>query len=230
MKISIRAGLQARRGSDLHPLKWAFEQGKELGFDGLELCMRADRNGFVTMMRPEWRSGIADLAKEYGMPIFSLSGDWAWSYAVFNPTYKEWAQGVKFLAKDAALLKDVAAAGEQYGVRFGFEANIWASTTGYGAMDSLTKMVDEVGSEYFGIYLHNAYPRGGLPLHEEIEKAGDRLVQAMHSSDLVDGRIQIDWPKTLKAMETYFPDGAYTFEVPWDTAEANIKALKAAIA
>ena len=109
MKISIRAGLQARGGSDVHPLKWAFEQGKELGFDGLELCMRADRNGFVTMMRPEWRSGIADLAKEYDMPILSLSGDWAWSYAVFNPTYKEWAQGVKFLAKDAELAQELGA-------------------------------------------------------------------------------------------------------------------------
>jgi sugar phosphate isomerase/epimerase len=255
MQISIRAGLRPVRGSDVHPLKWAFEQGKELGYDGLELCMRGDRNGFVTMMRPEWRSGIADLAREYDMPILSLSGDWAWSYAVFNPTYKEWGKGVDFLAKDAelaqelgaktilvhfgtsqgswedgrALLKDVAAAGEQYRVRFGFEANIWAGTTGFGAMDSLTKMVDEVGSHYFGIYLHNAYPRGGLPLHEEIEIAGGRLVQAMHSSSLVDGRIQIDWPKTLKAMETYFPDGAYTFEVPWETAEANIKALREAI-
>ena len=127
------------RGSDVHPLKWAFEQGKELGFDGLELCMRGDRNCFVTMMRPEWRSGIAELASEYDLPILSLSSDWAWSYAVFNPTYKEWGKGVGFLAKDAelaqelgadtilvhfgtsqgpwedgrALLKDVAAAGEQ---------------------------------------------------------------------------------------------------------------------
>jgi hypothetical protein len=96
-------------------------------------------------------------------------------------------------------------------------------------MDSLTKMVDEVGSENFGIYLHNAFPRGGLPLHEEIEASGARLVQAMHSSSLVDGRIEIDWPKALKAMETYFPDGAYTFEVPWETAEANIKAVRAAM-
>jgi len=256
MKISIRATMRPVRGSDVHPLKWAFERGKELGFDGLELCMTADRNTFVTMMRPEWRAGIAELSKQYQMPIYSLSGDWAWGYAVFNPTYKEWGKGVGFLAKDAelakelgahtilvhfatsqgswddckALLKDVAAAGAQYGVRFGYEANIWASTTGYGGMESLIKMVDEVGSPYFGIYLHNAWPRNGLPLEQEIELAGPRLVQSMHSSSLVSGAVEINWPKTLAAMRTLFPGGAYTFEVPWEEAEANIKALKAAIA
>jgi hypothetical protein len=256
MKISIRAHLQPVRGSDVHPLKWAFERGKELGYDGLELCMRADRNGFVTNMRPEWRAGIAELSREYGMPIYSLSGDWAWAYAVFNPTYKEWDKGVAFLAKDAelaqelgahtilvhfatsqgswddckALLKDVAAAGEQYGVRFGFEANIWASTTGFGGMDSLLRMVDEVGSRYFGVYLHNAWPRGGLPLEQEIEMAGERLVQAMHSSSLVSGGVEIHWPKVFAAMENRFVGGAYTFEVPWEEAEANIQALRAALA
>jgi len=256
MKISIRAHLQPVRGSDAHPLQWAFERGKELGYDGLELCMRADRNGFVTAMRPEWRSGIAELSRQYNMPIYSLSGDWAWAYAVFNPTYKEWGQGIGFLAKDAelakelgahtilvhfatsqgswedckALLKDVAAAGKQYGVRFGYEANIWAATTGFGGMDSLIRMVDEVGSPHFGVYLHNAWPRGGEPLQQEIERCGERLVQAMHSSSLVSGGVEIDWPKTFAAMKKHFADGVYTFEVPWEEAEANKKIIDEAVA
>ena len=75
MKVSIRAALQRVRGSDEHPLKWAFEQGSKLGFDGLELCMRADRAGFVTLLSDDVRSGIKDLAAEYNMPILSLSGD-----------------------------------------------------------------------------------------------------------------------------------------------------------
>ena len=104
MKISIRAGLQRVRGSDDHPLKWALERGSQLGFDGLELCTRADRVGFVTMMSDEVRSGIGELAKAYKLPILSLSADWAWAYAVFNPTYKEWGQGVGFLAIVAILI------------------------------------------------------------------------------------------------------------------------------
>ena len=129
-----------------------------------------------------------------------------------------------------ALIKDVAAAGEQYDVRMGFEANIWASTTGFGGMDSLKKMVDEVGSHYFGIYLHNAWPRGGLPLEREIEEAGDRLLQAMHSSSLVSGGVEIDWAKTFAAMKTRFSDGAYTFEVPWEEAAENKRIIDEVIA
>lgn len=256
MKISIRAAMQRVRGSAEHPLRWAFERGSELGYDGLELCMRADRNGFVTLLSEETIQGIEELIRTFDMPIYSLSGDWAWAYAVFNPTYKEWAKGVEFLARDAelaqrlgahtilvhfassrgswedcrALLTDVAAAGEQYGVRFGYEANIWAATTGFGELDSLIRMVDEVGSPAFGIYLHNAWPKGGLPLEQEIELAGDRLVQAMHSSSLVSSGVEIAWPPVLKAMEERFPKGAYTFEVPWEEAAENKRAIDAALA
>ncbi len=255
MKISIRAEMRPVRDSDVHPLKWAFERGSQLGFDGLELCTRADRGGFATHLAPEVRQGIRALSKQYGMPIYSLSADWAWAYAVFFPTYKEWGRGVELLAEDArlahevgahtilvhfatsrgsweeckALLCDVAAAGEEYGIRFGYEANIWAATTGFGGLDSLLRMVDEVGSPHFGVYLHNAWPEGGLPLHEEIEKCGPRLVQAMHSSSLVDGRVQIDWPKTFAAMRRHFAGGAYTFEVPWVQAEANMAIIDEAV-
>lgn len=262
IKTSIRASMRPQRGSDVHPLKWAFEQASAMGFDGLELCTHAGRWGqFSTWMTPELRQGIKDLAREYKMSVFSLSADWAWEYAIFFPDYKDWKKGVEFMAADAqlaqelgahtillhfgdakgtwdeakALLRDVAQAGEQYGVRFGFEANIWANTTGFGGMDSLIRMVDEIGSPYFGIYLHNAWPRGqgrggGFPLHEEIEMCGERLVQAMHSSSLVDGRVEIDWPKAFAAMKKYFPNGAYTFEVSWDTVAESKKVLDEMIA
>jgi len=41
MQISIRAAMRQRRGDDTHPLRWAFEEGSQLGFDGVELCMQA---------------------------------------------------------------------------------------------------------------------------------------------------------------------------------------------
>ena len=52
----------------------------------------------------------------------------------------------------------------------------------------------------------------------------------MPSSSLLDGRVQIDWPKTFAAMKKHWPDGAYTFEVPWETAAENKKVLDEAIA
>ena len=124
-----------------------------------------------------------------------------------------------------ALLEEVAAAGEQYGVAFGFEANIW-SNTGQGSFDDLLRSVDEVGSPGFGVYLHNGYPRAGLPLHEEIEAAGDRLVKAMHSSSLTSGEVEIDYEKAFAAMKRYFVGGAYTFEDLQDQIRSRLQQQK----
>ncbi len=250
MKTSIRASMRWSWGSSEHPLKWAFEEGARLGFDGLELCLGADQLSFATRWSQDMREGAMALSEEHGVSVLSLSSDWAWAYALFFPDFKDWGKGVEFIAEDAKLakelgassilmhfgtskgswddckaaLKDVAAAGEENGVVFGYEANIWERTE-LGGFDGLLRMVDEVGSPNFGVYLHNAYPRAGLPLHEEIMKAGDRLVPAMHSSDLTSGRIEIDYPKAFAAMKQYFADGVYTFEVSWDVAEANKKLI-----
>jgi sugar phosphate isomerase/epimerase len=262
MKISIRAGMRPVRGSTVNPLRWAIERASELGIDGLELMTRADRGQMAWDIKPEARQEIKALCAQYKVAILSLSADWAWAYAMFFPGYREWGRkGVDLMAGDAqlaqelgahtilmhfgsakgtwdeakAMLKDIANAGEQYGVRFGFEANIWGNTTGFGKTDTLLRMVDEVGSPNFGVYLHNAWPRGqggggGDPLDQEIAQCGTKLVQSMHSSILTDGNVIIDWQKTVAAMKKYFPDGAYTFEIPWEVAAENKKIVDEALA
>jgi sugar phosphate isomerase/epimerase len=255
VKTSIRASMRRVRNGDQHPLQWAFERGSELGFDGLELCLGADRNSFVSAWSDELRQETVALVREHDLSIFSLSSDWAWAYAVFFPALKDWSRGVEFLAEDArlardlgahtilmhfatskgswedckALLKDVAAAGEQYGIRFGYEANIWERIELAG-FQGLLRMADEVGSPYFGVYLHNAYPRAGLPLEREIEQAGKRLVPVMHSSSLTSGQVEIDFEKAIPAMKEHFADGVYTFEVPWEVAEENKQVIDQMIA
>lgn len=252
MRVSIRASMRLARGSDAHPLEWAFEQGSKLGFDGLELCMPASARpvGMAGQWSDETIAGVKGLCGKHNMPIYSLSSDWAWAYAAFFPGLREWGKGVELIADDArlakaldahtilvhlatskgswedcrALLKDVGAAGAESGVRLGYEANIW-ERLGFGGLDSLCRMVDEVGSPYFGVYLHNAYPRAGLSLHEEIKVSGERLVQAMHSSSLTSGVVQIDYQQAFAAMKEYFADGVYTFEVPWEEAEENKRVL-----
>jgi len=255
MKISIRASMEPVRGSNVHPLRWAFEKGAALGFDGLELCLGASYTSFSTFWTDEWKEGAKALIQEFRMPIFSLSSDWAWAYATFYPDLRRWKDGAGFLEEDAKLahelgahtilmhfatakgswadckaaMKDVAAAGAAHGVTFGYEANIW-NLINLGGFEGLLRMVDEVGSPHFGVYLHNAYPGSGLPLHKEVEQTGKRLVQAMHSSSLVTGQVQIDYPEAFSAMKATFADGAYTFEVPWSVAEENKKVIDAMIA
>jgi sugar phosphate isomerase/epimerase len=230
----------------VHPLRWAYERGSELGFDGLELCLGANRNAFHSAWTQPLIAEALQLGQEHNLPILSLSSDWAWAYAVFFPELKDWAHGVELLAGDAklakalgahtilmhfatskgpwedcrALIKDVAAAGEEQGIIFGYEANIW-SLIDLGGFEGLIRMVDEVASPNFGVYLHNAYPRAGLPLEQEVELAGSRLVPAMHSSSLTSGQVEIDYPKAFAAMKKHFAEGVYTFEVPWDVAEEN---------
>jgi len=258
MKTSIRASLRTVQDSDEHPLKWAFEEGSKLGFDGLELCLQAGawRFDLAGSWTQEMIDGVKALCQQYEMSIYSLSSDWAWAYASFFPEFKGWGRGIELLGDDAklakdlgahtilmhlgtsrgswqdckSLLKDAAAAGEENGVAFGFEANIWTANQGFGGLEALCRMADEVDNPYFRVYLHNGYPRAGFPLHEEVEMAGARLAQAMHSGALVSGRVEIDFEKAFAAMKKSFADGAYTFEVGWQTAEENKKLLDEMIA
>jgi hypothetical protein len=246
MKISIRASLRQVQDGDAHPLKWAFDEGSKLGFDGLELCM--DGNAMAGSWSKESIEQVKVLCKQYNMSVYSLSSDWAWSHANNFPGLGDWGKGIELIADDAklarklgahtilmhfatskgswedckALLKDVAVIGNETGIVMGYEANIW-EILGFGGLDSLCRMTDEIGSPYFGVYLHNAYPRAGLPLHDEVEMAGKRLVKVMHSSSLISGRVEIDFQKALNAMKTYFSDGVYTFEISWEESEGNKK-------
>ncbi|MDQ1327663.1 MAG: Sugar phosphate isomerase/epimerase [Candidatus Poribacteria bacterium] len=101
---------------------------------------------------------------------------------------------------------------------------------GLGGLDSLCRMTDEIGSPYFGVYLHNAYPHAGLSLDKEVEMSGKRLVKVMHSSSLISGRVEIDFQKAFASMKKYFSDGVYTFEISWEEAEKNKKLLDEMIA
>jgi sugar phosphate isomerase/epimerase len=255
MKTAMRAAVRPVRGSDAHPLEWAFQEAAKLGFDGLELILRANRWGMAGSWTEQWKAGAKSLMDQYDVQISSLCAGWAWAYAAIFPALSDWDRGLELIGEDAKLarelgadtilihfgtssgsweecrdlLRGVAAAGEENGVAFGFEANIWENT-GKGDFQDLLRMVDEVGSDYFGVYLHNGYPRAGLPLHEEIEAAGDRLVKSMHSSLLTTGQVEIDFEKAFAAMKKYFAGGMYTFEIAWEHAEENKKVIDEMIA
>lgn len=75
-------------------------------------------------------------------------------------------------------LSECTKMGEEHDVKLGFESNMWIlpwNAAGYHTtMESLVKMVEEIGSDYFGIYHHSAGV--GLQPAKEVEMLGDKLV------------------------------------------------------
>lgn len=254
MKSSIRASLRYQRDNDDHPLKWAFEEAGGLGFDGLEICMNpaGTRPALAGSWTTEMLQGTKDLCKTHDMSIFSLSADWAWSFSAFYPTLAGWqGRGVELMEEDAKLagdlgaeailihfgtstgnwedcrelLKQIAKAGEKHKVVMAYEASIWGRL-GLGEMETLTKMVQEVDNPYFGIYLHNWYPRRGKRFHEEIaEASGHNLVNPHHFGTVDPPAAEIDWTVASKAVKEHLPGMIATFEISWDVAKENKKRL-----
>lgn len=254
MKTSIRASMRYKRDSDEHPLKHAFEEGSSMGFDGLEICMQGG-NANPTLAgawSPEVIQGTRDLCSKHDMSVFSLSSDWAWGFAGFFPTLKGWqGRGVELMDEDAklaselgadailihfatskgswedcrSLLEGIAAAGEKYKVKMAYEASIWGRL-GLGEVETLVKMVDEVANPWFGIYLHNWYPRRGLPMEQEILESGsDRLVNPVHFGTVDPPAAEIDWDKASATIKEHLPGMIATFEISWDVAAENKKRL-----
>jgi sugar phosphate isomerase/epimerase len=255
MKVSIRVGF--RRDDPVSPLDGVLRDCREMGYDGIELMLspsypyggtpgrRGGGRGPWTSesLTPEQRDGLRASAERHGVEIATLSADWAWGYAQFNPRLSQWDRGVELLRADVDLAADLGAkamlmhVGESQGtweeakgivartveqaarreVRVGFEAGIFART-GLGGLDALLELVDELDTPWFGVYEHCYWPRGDRQPHEEIRLVGQRMV-ALHSSQL---NVQVDYEKMLQALREVGYDWYWVFEVGWDSAQQSI--------
>ncbi len=168
-----------------------------------------------------------------GLEISSLSTAWAWPYSELNPI-EHWGRGIEILKKDIQLAADLGAGvilmhmgatkgtwdqikaifcelaveAEKYGVRLGYESNLW-HRLGLGEIDTLLEMQEEIGSTYLGVYHHSRYPRAGLPPQKEIRLIGDRLV-GVHSGAIDRA---IDYESYFRALKDVGYDGHWVFEV-----------------
>jgi sugar phosphate isomerase/epimerase len=193
---------------------------------------------------PELRAQLRESAQRHGVSIATLSSDWAWCYAQFNPHLSQWERGVELLRADVSLAADLGAGailihvGESQGsweeirgivsrvveegarreVKIGFEAGIFART-GLGGLESLIRLVDELKSPWFGVYEHCYWPRRReMQPHEEIRLVGPRMV-ALHSSA---PSVQIDYRQMLQALREVGYDWFWVFEVGWDQARQSL--------
>ncbi|MGH2352365.1 MAG: sugar phosphate isomerase/epimerase family protein [Chloroflexota bacterium] len=255
MKVSLRAGF--RRDDPVSPLDGVLRDCAAMGYDGIELMLDprhaygpSGRRGggrgpwSSESLTPELREQVRESSRRHGVEIATLSADWAWGYAQYNPRLSQWERGVELLRSDVNLAADLGAkamlmhVGESQGtweemrsiasrvaeeaarreVRVGFEAGIFART-GLGGLEELIKLVDELGTPFFGVYEHCYWPRrGDMQPHEEIQLVGQRMV-ALHSSQL---NVQIDYRRMLAALKEVGYDSYWIFEVGWEQAQPSI--------
>ena len=171
------------------------------------------------------RDQFRESAHRHGVEIATVSSDWAWGYSRFCPRLSMWDRGVDILKADVNLAGDLGAkvilihvgtsqgswqaaksivervveVGGNRGVKVAFEAGIFART-GLGGLESLIRLVDELGSPWFGVYEHCYWPRGAVQPHEEIAQAGQRI-KCLHSSAL---SVQVDYQRMFAALKDLF--------------------------
>jgi len=252
LKLSIRES-GFREPVAEHPLvDWSLPRIKELGYDGVELCITATR---VIPGRPrasgrgvwyreydaEGRKRIRDKAQEVGLEIPTMSSDWAWGYADYNPDLSQWDRGVEILGEDAAFAKDVGARvilihfgtstgtwdqakrlltraaehAEKNNIIFGVEGSIWFRV-GLGGQDTLCKMVDEIGSKHMQIYVHPQ--RDTEQQVKDILEVGNRIC-ALHSSAL---NPDVDYGKVFEALKKVDYDWYWCMEVGGDLIPESV--------
>lgn len=221
LEFSTRAGTQGELGLGTHGL-WP---------GGLSKEDRADLKAY---------------AQSKGLSLATLSSDWSAGFsqghssiADWGPALENWRQDLE-LAQDlgaaatlvhftsstgpweemVSLCRELAALCEEYRVKAGYESNLWRRVN-MGGLEELIRLVDEVGSPWFGVYLHNQYPRFGSPAYEEIELIGGRLV-CLHSSRLSD---DTDYEKMLDALKKTY-DWYWVFEVRGEDLEPSLAGWK----
>ena len=205
MKVSIRVGFRAV--DPANPLDAALEECKELGYDGIELMLSPNYPYQVTLpwaQRGHWssesitkeqRAAIRASSERRGVAIPTVSSDWAWLYAQFNPSLAQWDRGVELLAADVDLCADLG--GQAMLMHVGESRGSWAE---------IRSIVERVVA------------RGEQQPHEEIALVGKRMV-ALHSSY---PSVQVDYGRMRRALAEVGYDWYWCFEVPWEQARGAI--------
>lgn len=246
MKVSVREGafhttdpkecLQRAAEMGLDGIEFSTRAGPEgeLALSGHGLWPQG--------LRKEDRAELKAYAESLNLELATLSSDWSASFSQAHPDLASWDPALDHWRQDLELAQDIgaevilmhftnstgpwedarricqglAALAEEHQVKVGYESNLWRRIN-LGGLEDLIRLVDEVANPWFGVYLHNSYPRSGESAHEEIELIGDRLV-CLHSSVLSE---DTDYEKMLQALKKYY-DGYWVFEVRGEHLEASL--------
>jgi sugar phosphate isomerase/epimerase len=225
------------------------DAAKKAGYQAVELCVMGGDTprGWADALTTKDIDFILKECKRTGIPVTTLSSDWVWGYSQNRPL-SDWADGVKGMAKDARLARQLGAhtilmhlgtshgtwedgkkilaqagdAAAKEGVRFGFEASLFRRSE-LGEFDDLLRMLEEVDHPAMGAYDHCQYPRMGKPAHVQVEQIGKRLY-GYHSSLLTPETT--DYGKLFAALKKVGYQGDWVFEIKWEEAVPQCKLFK----
>lgn len=202
---------------------------------------RQRRGVWAELLDRSKRAQIRAVAAANGLEVPTLSSDWAWGYSDFHPTLSGWSRGAELIVEDVRLaadlgakailihfgtstgtwdqakgiLKEVAGEAEKHGVVLGLEGSIWFRV-GLGGQETLVRMVDEIASPAFRIYVH---PHGDTASQvRAIDEVGDRIC-ALHASAL---NPEVDYGQVFAALKRAKYDWYWCFEVSEDLFASSV--------
>ena len=234
MKVGIRDGMLP--GS----LEESFQKAKEIGFDGVEVCMGADYREHIL-----WQDGGIDqvnsLAEAAGMEVPSLSPGGFTAYTFMHPTDSTRSEGIAKLqylteiapqlgAKvilvpffgngqieddhiDAPRFIDGLKAAAETAEKYGVSLAVESTLSA----DQHQRIIDNVGSSAVGVYYDMGNATGfGYDSPSEIRSLGSAISQ-MHIKDTQGnhaGEGDVDFPAVFDAAHAIGYDSWFVLETP----------------
>ena len=254
MKVSLRVGFSKPEKDGEHPLEPALRLCKNLGFNGIELCLSVTTwaaegsSCWSPLLSSKDRAELRHLVDSYGLEVATLSSDWAWGYAVYCPELKYWQRGMEVLKEDICLAEDLGA--KAILIHFGrSQAQSWQQ-----AKEMIVELAEE--GETRGVkvgFEGGIWARIGLGGLKELCQMVDEIdnkwfgvyehcywprgtTRPHEEIEMVGKRIvclhsgnidtkNVDYGMMFKALKKYY-DWYWVFEVPLEKAEENIKSWK----
>ncbi|MCZ6680132.1 MAG: sugar phosphate isomerase/epimerase [Candidatus Poribacteria bacterium] len=234
MKIGIRDGMLGL------PLEETFSKAKEIGFDGVEICI-----GGNYREHPLWsKSGVAEiraLSEKIGIETPSLSPGGFTSYTFAHPNDETRAEGiamlqhlstvspelgakvilVPFFGNGKIEMEQITAARFIDGLKAAAETaekySVCLALESTLNADDHQQILDQVASPAVGVYYDMGNATGlGYDAAQEIRQLGDAIAQ-MHIKDTGGnhaGEGEVDFPAVIEATHAIGYDGWYVLETP----------------
>lgn len=234
MKVGIRDGMLPV------PFEESFKQAKDIGFDGIELCMGVNYREH-TLWQEDGIDRVNSLAEDAGIEVSSLSPGGFTAFSFMNPIDSVRSEGIaklQFLAETCPQLGTNVVLVPFFGKgaiqeehlttpRFidGFKAaaetaekhNSYLAIESTINADQHQQIIDQVGSKHVGVYYDMGNATNlGYDSPSEIRSLDSSIVQ-MHIKDTGGnhaGEGDVDFPAVFKAAHAIGYDSWFVLETP----------------
>ena len=234
MKVGIRDGMLPV------PFEESFQKAKEIGFDGVEVCMGANYREHI-LWQDSGIDQVNNLAEAAGMEVPSLSPGGFTAYSFMHPTDSTRSEGIaklQYLAEiapqlgakvilvpffgngqieddhiDAPRFIDGLKAAAETAEKYGVSLAVESTLSA----EQHQRIIDNVGSSAVGVYYDMGNATGfGYDSPSEIRSLGSAISQ-MHIKDTSGnhaGEGDVDFPEVFDAAHAIGYDSWFVLETP----------------